>query len=62
MSVEKNKYKLFFFLIDVQVLSLIEFVFWNFLSTLLYTLSCWYPQDQNSNITVFSLGYYQYLH
>lgn len=34
MSVEKNKYKLFIFLIDVQVLSLIEFVFWNFLSTL----------------------------
>lgn len=34
MSVEKNKYKLLIFLIDVQVLSLIEFVFWNFLSTL----------------------------
>lgn len=32
---KKNKYKTkYFFFIDVQVLSLIEFLFWNFLSTL----------------------------
>lgn len=30
----KKQVQTIFFLIDVQVLSLIEFVFWNFLSTL----------------------------
>lgn len=34
VSLKKTSANYYFFLIDVQVLSLIEFVFWNFLSTL----------------------------